>query len=511
MKFNLTALSAAAAVLLASPAFADVTIYITGSTAFRAATSNAILHKMSFAGGQGYAFTGTSFTGSNNQVFVGSVTGITGTVTVKTNWSGAVAGIKALTTSQSLSFLDYPATTGTAYTLNSSTGTASVNANNLNTTSVADVSMADNWQASTSYTNPSLTGGGVVGVVPFAWVSSASAPSGLTNMTPQLARSLFSSGFCSAALFTNNPADASDQSAGAMVYAIGRDPLSGTRLVTFAESGIGIFSAVAQYQPSVNGVNGSTVNGISGTTITNINQTAIDASIPTTSPGQTGYGSGGTLADTLRYTTTSVTDDTLGTLVGGQATPTGYMCFVSYLGESDASRAVNGIGSGVLANTNVGCRYLSYNGVSAFGGAVVTVTGNVDASGNITLTSGTTTGLIVGQLVRSNGLVGDSYITSITDSTHFAVSNPPGTAYTVGSGLSISTSNLLPKAIWDGAYTMWGYERILWKSTLAGDKLTFANALKTQITTVDYFSSGLNVTNMRVNRTTDGGNVTQTY
>ena len=511
MKFNLTALSAAATLLLASPAFADVTIYITGSTAFRAATSNAILHKMTFGTGQGYAFTGSSFTSSNNQVFVGSVSGITGTVTVKTLWSGSVAGIKALTTSQSLSFLDYPAVSGTAYTLNSTTGTASVNTNNLNTTSVADVTMADNWQASTSYTNPSLTGGGVVGIVPFAWVSSASAPSGLTNMTPQLARSLFSSGFCSAALFTNNPADASDQSGGAMVYAIGRDPLSGTRLVTFAESGIGIFSAVTQYQPSVAGVNGSTVNGISGTSITNINQTAIDATIPTTTPGQTGYSSGGTLADQLRYTTTSVTDDTLGALVGGQATPTGNMCFVSYLGESDASRAVNGISSGVLVNTNVGCRYLTYNGVSAFGGAVLSLTGNVDAAGNITLTAGTTTGLIVGQLVRSNGLVGDSYISSITDSTHFAVTNPTATAYTVGSAQSITTSNLLPKPIWDGAYTMWGYERILWKSALAGDKLAFANALKTQITTVDYFYSGLNLTNMRVNRTVDGGNVTQTY
>lgn len=501
MKLNLTALSAAAALLMASPAFADVTIYITGSTAFRSAVSNAIKNKMTFGGGQGYAFTGSNFTGSSNQVFVGSVTGIPGVVTVKTNWSGSVAGIKALTTNQNLSFLDYPASTGTAYTLSSS-GTGSVNTNNLNTVAQADITMADNYQGSTSYTNPSLTTQRV-GVVPFAWVSSASAPAGLTNVTPQLARTLFQTGFCSAALFTNNNADASDKGTGTMVYAIGRDPLSGTRLVSFAESGIGIFTTVAQYQPSVVGVNGSTVNGVSGTTVTNINLTPVDATVPTTDPGMTGFSSGGNLADNLRYTTTSVTDDNSG--IGPMK-----ICFVSYLGESDAARAVNGTGSGV-GSGNVGCRYLSYNGVNAFGGVVTTVTGNVDTSGNITVTTGTTTGLVVGQLVRSSGLVGDSYITAINSSTSFTVSNPAGTAYTAGTALSISTSNLLPQAIWNGSYTMWGYENIMWRSSLAGDKLTFGNALKNQIIAVDYFAAGLSVTSMRVNRFVDGGNVSPTY
>lgn len=498
MKLNLTALTAAAALLMAAPAFADVTIYITGSTAFRSAVSNAIKNKMTFAGGQGYAYTGSSFTGSSNQVFVGSVSGITGTVTVKTNWSGSVAGIKALTTNQSLAFLDFPATTGTSYTLSSS-GTGSVNANNLNTNSTADITMADNYQASTSYTSPNLTANRV-GVVPFAWVSSASAPSGLTNVTPQLARSLFQSGSLSASVFTNNNNDASDQVNGALVYAVGRDPLSGTRLVSFAESGIGIFATVFQSQPSVAGQNGSTVNGISGTTITNINLTPVDASVPTTTTGQTGYSSGGTLADTMRYTTASVTDDNAG--IGPMK-----ICFVTYLGESDAARAVNGTGSGVLAGTNVGCRYLTYNGVNAFGGVVTTVTGNVDASGNVTVTTGNTTGMVVGQLVRATGLVGDSYISAITDSTHFSVTNPNGTSYTAGTALSISTSNLLPQAIWNGSYTMWGYENIMWRTSLSGDKLTFGNALKTQITNVDFYNAGLSVNSMRVARTVDGGNV----
>jgi len=422
-------------------------------------------------------------------------------VTVKTLWSGSVAGTKALTTNQTLSFLDYPASSGTTYAL-SSTGTGSVATNNLNTTAQADIAMADNYQGSTSYPTPTLVSN-KVGIVPFAWVSSAGAPSDLTNITPQLARVLFQTGTCSAALFTNNNTEASDQTGGVTVYAIGRDPLSGTRLVTFAESGIGVFQAVAQYQPSIAGHNGSTVNGISGTTITNVNLTDIDASIPTTAAGQTGYSSGGTLADQLRYTTTSVTDDNLGASVGA-------ICFVSYLGESDASRAVNGVGTSV-GSGNVGCRYISYNGVTAFGGAVVSLTGNVDASGNVTVTTGSTTGLIVGQLVRSTGLVGDSYISAIADTTHFTVKYPTGTAQTAGTGLSISTSNLLPLPIWNGSYTMWGYENITWKSSLSGDKLFFGNALKTQISTVDFFSSGLNITNMRVQRSVDGGNVGQTY
>lgn len=496
MKFVLKFLAPAAALLLASTASADVTVRLTGSTAFRGGTVTAIKNIMTFGAGQGYAYTGSSFTGSSNHIFVGSVSGISGVVTVKCTWSGAVAGVKALNNNDNVSFLQLntagsPSGTGTVYTL-SSTGTASVNTDNLDDSSTADIAMTDNLQGSTKYTSNPLTAN-KVGIIPFAWVASKDAPAALTNITPQNAQALYKVGFASASIFTNNNADAMDQVGGTAVFAAGRDPLSGTRLCAFAESGVGIFQSVQQWRAI----------SVTGSTVNTIGLTLADAAVDAPNPGENGFTSGGNLADLLRNNTTSVTDVEYG--YSGKA------CFIGYLGEGDAARAVNGTGSTVAVGTNVGCRYLSYNGVNAFGGTVKTVTGSVDAVGNVTVTTGDTTGLVVGQLVRSSGLVGDSTIASITDGTHFAVTNPANAAYTVGSGLSISTSNLLPKPIWNGTYTFWGYEYIMWRQSLAGDKLTFGNALKTQIHDVDYFTAGLSEASMRVVRSSDGGTVTQNY
>ena len=91
------------------------------------------------------------------------------------------------------------------------------------------------------------------------------------------------------------------------------------------------------------------------------------------------------------------------------------------------------------------------------------------------------------------------------------MTTPNGPPYPAGTALSISTSNLLPQAIWNGSYTMWGYENIMWRTSLTGDKLTFGNALKTQITNVDFYNAGLSVNSMRVARTVDGGNVGTNY
>lgn len=494
MKFNLKFLVPAAALLLASTASADVTIRLTGSTAFRSGTVTGIKNIMTFGAGQGYAFTGSSFTGSSNHIFVGSVAGISGVVTVKCTWSGAVAGVKVLNENLNVSFLDLntsgsPSGTGTVYTL-SSTGTASVNTDNLDDSSLADIAMTDNLQGSTKYTSNPLTAN-KVGIIPFAWVSSKDAPAGLTNVTPQLARALFSTGFTSASLFTNNNADAMDQVGGTAVYAIGRDPLSGTRLVTFAESGVGIFSSVTQFRTT----------NVTGSTVNNIDLTLVDTAVDAPLPGNNGFTSGGNLADLLRNTTTNVLDDNSGYQ--------GKVCFVSYLGESDAARAVNGTGSTVSVDTNVGCRYLTYNGVNAFGGSVKSLTCTfTNGSTTVEVTTGDTTGLVVGQLLRSSKLQGDSIISTIVDGDTLTVSKP--VTSTTGSG-TLTTSNLLPTPIWNGSYTFWGYEYIMWRTSLSGDKLTFGNALKTQIHDVDYFAAGLSESSMRVNRTSDGGTIYQVY
>jgi len=63
-------------------------------------------------------------------------------------------------------------------------------------------------------------------------------------------------------------------------------------------------------------------------------------------------------------------------------------------------------------------------------------------------------------------------------------------------------------AVQQGQYTLWSYEHLFYKSSLAGTKLTFGDALANQLVTVD--GSPL-LGSMNVVRATDGGVVTADY
>ncbi|MHA3772470.1 hypothetical protein ACXR0O_13125 [Verrucomicrobiota bacterium sgz303538] len=477
------------AVVFAQSAFADVTIRITGSSAFRAATHNAIKNVMDLSGtNNGYAYQGTNFTGSNFAIFKGTIQGIPGTVTVKTSWSGSVAGLRDVVQSKPVAFLPDSTPVSSGGTQNASTTS--------NESVIPDVAMSDTFQGSTKYTSTTLVDD-IVGIIPFAWVASKDAPASLTNITSQLARGLYKNGNASAALFTNNNADASDLPAGTTVYAAGRDPFSGTRLTAFAESGIGVNTVVAQYEPST----------VSSNTVTEIRLTLANPT-ENVDVGDNGYASGGNLADILRYSTPSVKDTNTGET-------NKKICFVGYLGETDAARAVYGTGSAVTGTNAGNARYLSYNGVSAFGGVAATFTNASVANGSTTVTTtGSTAGLIVGQAVRGTGTNGgfipsNATIASITNGTTFTISSP---ATGTGTVATVSVSTLLPEAIRNGAYTFWGYEHIMWRQGLTGDGLSVADKIRTQIKNTDYSASGLaNDAAMRVSRLTDGGTVTQQY
>ena len=501
MKLNLSLLASAAVLLSASTASADLTVRITGSSAFRASTVNGIKNIMTFGAGQGYAFTGTSFTGSNNHIFVGTASGVAGVLTVQCTWSGAVAGVKALNNNENVSFLALntagsPTGTGTVYAL-SSTGTASVNADNMDISAPAQIAMTDNTQASTDFTSNPLTAV-KVGIIPFAFVVSRNAPAAVTNITPQIVQTLFNTGYTSASLFTNNNADASDLAAGSggtVIYAIGRDPLSGTRLVTFAETGVGVQSVVTQYRRTA-------VTGVSpDQAITKINLSLEDPALGFVA-GDNGESSGGTVADNLRFKSSSIEDEN-NFSTGLNA------AFISYLGEADAARAVNGTGSSVNGTGPVGCRYLKYNGVNAFGGVVISATASTTI-GLPTVTIPSTTGLIAGQLVRSTTgqIPGDTVIVSVDSGTQLTLSK---NATATSAAVAFGTSNLLPEAIWSGNYTFWGYEYIMRLPSMTGETLTFFNNLKNRLTSTDFFYSGLSETSMRVSRSTDGGTVGTTY
>ncbi len=317
MKMQKCILAGLLASAAATAANAQTVVHITGSTAFRNATVTAITHILK--PGFTYGFAGTSFTGANQAIFTGTTISNSIPVIIKTSWSGAVGGMQ--TVSQQLPI----STWLTNSTPQSTTGTPSAPAV-YDPASVPEVGMDDGIQATTPFPTPTLTAQNV-GVVGFKWVKSVGAPAGLTNMTPFLAQALWQNGSLPLALFTGLPSDATNK-----VFATGRDPDSGTRKTAFAESGVGVFNTVVQYQPTnsagqvVNRSNAGPIVGHQPWPAITVNGIFFDV-------GNGGYASGGDVAAVLK------------TAVNGLG---GY--YVSYLGLADAATAIAGGASELMWN-----------------------------------------------------------------------------------------------------------------------------------------------------------------
>lgn len=297
------------ALTAAGVAEAQTVIHITGSTAFRAATVTGITHILK--PGFTYAYAGGSFTGANQHIFTGTTISNNIPVIIKTSWSGSSAGMQ--TVSQQL-----PISTFLTNTTAQSTGGTPNAPAVYDPPTVPEIGMDDGVQANTPFNSPVLTAQNV-GAVVFKWVASKGAPAGLTNMTPSLAQALWANGQLPLALFTGVHSDETS-----FVYAIGRDPDSGTRKTAFSESGIGAFNSVYQYYPTnasgaviSRSANGPIV-GQELVPVETINGILVDQ-------GNGGYASGGDLAVAMEQTTAAIN---------------GY--YITYLGISDATTAING-------------------------------------------------------------------------------------------------------------------------------------------------------------------------
>jgi hypothetical protein len=224
---------------------AQTDVRFTGSTAFRANTHTAITHVLD--AGFTYAYSGSTLGGSSYAIFHGTISGTP--VVIKTSWSGSEGGIQ--TVSASLPVLYYlDSVTGTTGG-QGNVGTPVVGGNGGNET--PDVAMSDSFQSSSAFfglyrghTYPTLqeSANSPVGIVLFKYLAAKGAPAGLTNVTSQQARDLFSTGVMGLAMFTGNHADET-----VSVYATGRDPDSGSRLTELAECGLGAQATVKHYQP----------------------------------------------------------------------------------------------------------------------------------------------------------------------------------------------------------------------------------------------------------------------
>jgi len=101
----------------------------------------------------------------------------------------------------------------------------------------------------------------IISVLGFKWVASKGFPA--TNITPAQAQLLWANGSAPLALFTGDPADQHK-----IVFATGRNQDSGARYVAQAENGVGIFSVVKQYKPTISGAAAGVGGAIVGGTVT---------------------------------------------------------------------------------------------------------------------------------------------------------------------------------------------------------------------------------------------------
>ena len=316
----------------ASLANAQTVIRLTGSTAFRANTHTAITHILD--AGFTYAYSGANLPGSTYAIFHGTVAG--NSVTIKTSWSGSEGGIKTVSHQDQVLYYanSVAGTTGGTANVGTPTGGNSIN-------EIPDVAMSDSYQSSSAYfglyrgnTYPTLTESpnSPVGVVVFKFIAAKTGaggpPAGLTNMTSQLARALFGSGQMALSLFTGNHADETFT-----VFATGRDPDSGTRLICMAEPGLGAQTTVKHYQPQDAANNvittaGGTIDHFAPWPASIVNGTPVNVF-------NGGYPSGGQQSFAM-----------------GNNTPAG-TTLVSYMGTNDAN-------TGAIPN---GAVEMSYNGV----------------------------------------------------------------------------------------------------------------------------------------------------
>lgn len=349
-------LAGMSAFAFAATSYADVTVNITGATAFRAATLLSIKAKYA-ASGAAFKFAhdqatsgGTTYSGATRAIFIGTFPGVTGTTTIRCCFTGSVEGIRALVpvvdplppTYYQSSLLDATtAVIGGAELANQGTTGAA--------TDTSHIAFSDVSRSSTPYASYSLQPSEPnAGVIVFTMLTNEGST--ITGVTAQQFRALLTKGFQPLSLFTGNPLDTSN------VFATGRNDGSGTRTTYLAEIGYGVANTVKQYVTNessstaltkiqlvpAGGVNSPALTGQSAANASTVWGQDVD--------GNGGYNSGSTLRTDMGKTGASVTvlDETGADAFGAPVRAD----LVTWLSLSDA---VTARGNGAI--------FCSYNGV----------------------------------------------------------------------------------------------------------------------------------------------------
>jgi hypothetical protein len=241
MKTKYSILLASLGLALATSATAQ-TIRISGSTAYRASTHDAIRKILNTPtiGDESFAYVGTgaattaNLNRSSQSIFKGQINNAGSVVTIKCSWNGSAAGVENVDNSASTALFLLDATVASV------AGNVYVAAGNTAQQGNVDFALSDVFQGSTPYNNLLLQDD-LVAVVPFKWLKNEGASASITNMTPKIVENLYGSRKIALSFFTGSNADALTN-----VWAFGRDPDSGTRITKSAESGIGALAGVSQ-------------------------------------------------------------------------------------------------------------------------------------------------------------------------------------------------------------------------------------------------------------------------
>jgi len=323
------------AIALSTSAYADVTVNITGATAFRSATLLAIKLKYDasanykFAHNTGAGNLSTANPNASTVIFSGAFPGLTGTTTIRCNFTGSVEGIRAVLGVTDPTPPKYYLSSVLSGTPTSTVGNVSefagVAATLSNTeTATSDIAFSDVSIASTPYNgSPIKPSSPACGVIVFTMLANEGAK--VTNVTSQQFRALMSKGYQPLSTFTgianDDPASATPSVNARYVFGSGRNDGSGTRTVYLGETGYGITNTVKQYvvtNRASNAINSIQLVPVNGTTPAGYPTLPANTSVLNSTAyasntwgqdvaGNGGYNSGSLLATDFGNTGASVT------------------------------------------------------------------------------------------------------------------------------------------------------------------------------------------------------------
>jgi hypothetical protein len=331
---------------------ADVTINITGSSAFRAITHQSILNTLT---GITMCWEGSGAAlGSASRVSIKGTLG-SDNVTVNCQWNGSVEGMTAVAAGSPTSGWinpapGFPAPGTNEYLPLGAPGSPTefgrrYSSGTSNRTSLTpNVANSDVYQASTNVV-ASLTDV-LGGVIPFKFVVNKGASAAITNITDQQHEALWTAGLQPLSLFTGNVADTD------LVCAVGRDSGSGTRVTRLAETRYGITVPVKQWRATT-GSGAVSALRLWPSLAQEVNNPTLTLGNGAFNEGDGGYASGGTIATI--FTNTSASVDLFDGDNGEIATDLP-VHLISHLGLADAATAIGTPGTSA--------REISYNGSS---------------------------------------------------------------------------------------------------------------------------------------------------